>query len=104
MATKRNTMKPAQNRLPDGWRECEWPCDAKRAAKMKRRGKKCYVRNIRRGKIYLRGDEKYFTYTVSCGKSSERSFTGGFFGHNYLTHIRHAMNEIDAMNSTGNFD
>lgn len=72
-------MKPAENTLPNGWKECQWPFSEAYAAKMKQRGAKCYVRNIRRGKIYLH-DEKGFTYTVSCGASSERSHTGCFFG------------------------
>lgn len=85
---------PVQN-LPDGWSQCDWPFDKNYSDSLKRRGVKCYVRKVRRGKVYLL-DEDHFTYTASFGANSDSSHTGCFYGCKYVTHILHAMNAIDA--------
>ena len=51
------------------WTKCQWPFGEFTGA--------CYKLSIRSGCIYLRDDgTKDWTFTVSCGPDSERSYTG----------------------------
>lgn len=72
------------------WRKVKWPfSDSVKSD--------CYLRPIKRGKIYLR-DEPNFPYTVSCGANSDRSHSGCFYSttRNVAT-IADAMLELDGM-------
>lgn len=85
------------NKFPKTWRACKWPFDSDYAKKTS-----CFVRDIKRGKIYLR-DEVSFPFTVSCGGNSERSFSGCFYGHAHVASLHAAMVELDQQEVKGVF-
>ena len=55
-----------------------------------------YRKRIRRGFVYLMDNKQtHFTFTVSCGANSSRSFTGCFFGDEAVMTVQDAMNALD---------
>lgn len=74
------------------FKPCEWPSDPDHAKKCD-----CYEMPIRGGKIYLQANTPHFSFTVSCGANSDRSYSGCFYGHNDITTAEQAMNELVRM-------